>query len=274
VAIRSFTIEAEISIGVPRAVGARLGGARVVVLLPIGVDVLDAAEPWMERIDTLRAALRGKLIYEIAEMGALVRSEEKRQKSFLSRTTDEYRPVYGRREIKAPRQVVFAGSTNEFEWNKDPTGGRRFWAVECEGAFDLDGLRSVRDQLFAEAYAAVLSGEINYPSAEEQREIFDPEQLKIEMQEGLIDWIHDWVHAQVSDFSMADVVSQCLKLDASKLTRDLQTRLGTALKKLGCGRAEKRNGMIRRWYKPPERNEASSKPVTSRPDWEDDDVPL
>jgi predicted P-loop ATPase len=220
------------------------------------------------------SALRGKLIYEIAEMGALVRSEEKRQKSFLSRTTDEYRPVYGRREIKAPRQVVFAGSTNEFEWNKDPTGGRRFWAVECEGAFDLDGLRSVRDQLFAEAYAAVLSGEINYPSAEEQREIFDPEQLKIEMQEGLIDWIHDWVHAQVSDFSMADVVSQCLKLDASKLTRDLQTRLGTALKKLGCGRAEKRNGMIRRWYKPPERNEASSKPVTSRPDWEDDDVPL
>lgn len=94
------------------------------------------------------------------------------------------------------------------------------------------------------------------------------------MQEGLIDWIHDWVHAQVSDFSMADVVSQCLKLDASKLTRDLQTRLGTALKKLGCGRAEKRNGMIRRWYKPPERNEASSKPVPSRPDWEDDDVPL
>ena len=49
-----------------------------------------------------------------------------------------------------------------------------------------------------------------------------------------------------------------LKLDASKLTRDFQTRLGIALRKLGCTRFEKRNGMIRYWYKPPHRNEATS----------------
>lgn len=204
------------------------------------------------------SALRGKWIYEIAELGALARSEEKKQKSFLSRTRDEYRPVYGRREIKAPRQVVFAGSTNEFEWNKDPTGGRRFWPVECMGEFDLAGLREVRDQLFAEALHRVEKDERCHPSPEEQKTMFDPEQIKVEQQDSLVDAVHDWVYARFADFSIYDVAAECLKLDASKLTRDLQTRLGIALRKLGCTRIEKRNGMIRYWYKPPIKNEASS----------------
>ena len=219
------------------------------------------------------SALRGKLIWEFPELGALARSEERRQKSFLSRQVDEYRPVYGRREIKAPRQVVFGGSTNEHEWNKDPTGGRRFWPVDCLiEVIDTEGLRSVRDQLFAEAFARIDAGERYYPIAEEQRQWFDLEQLRVEQQDSLVDAIHDWVYARVSDFSMYDVAAECLKLDASKLTRDLQTRLGHALRKLGCTRVERRNGMIRFWYKPPARNEASS--TSGTPDWEGDDVPL
>lgn len=219
------------------------------------------------------SALRGKMIWEFPELGALARSEERRQKSFLSRQVDEYRPVYGRREIKAPRQVVFGGSTNEHEWNKDPTGGRRFWPVDCLiDVIDTEGLRSVRDQLFAEALVRIDAGERYYPIAEEQRQWFDLEQLRVEQQDSIVDAIHDWVYARVSDFSMFDVAAECLKLDASKLTRDLQTRLGHALRKLGCTRVERRNGMIRFWYKPPVRNEASSKSGT--PDWEGDDVPL
>ena len=218
------------------------------------------------------SALRGKLVYEIAELGALVRSEEKRQKSFLSRRQDEYRPVYGRREIKAPRQLVFGGSTNEFEWNKDPTGGRRFWPIECLGDFDLDGLREVRDQLFAEALVAVMAGEHCYPTPEEQKQIFDPQQFKIEQQDSLVDALHDWVLGKMVDFSIFDAASECLKLDASKLTRDLQTRLGIALRKLGCTRVEKRNGMIRYWYRSPARNETSS--TSRQAEWEHDDVPL
>jgi predicted P-loop ATPase len=219
------------------------------------------------------SALRGKMIWEFPELGALARSEERRQKSFLSRQVDEYRPVYGRREIKAPRQVVFGGSTNEHEWNKDPTGGRRFWPIDCLIAvIDTEGLRSVRDQLFAEALVRIDAGERYWPIAEEQRQWFDLEQLRVEQQDSLLDAIHDWVYARVSDFSMHDVTADCLKLDASKVTPALQTRIGQALRKLGCTRVERRNGMIRFWYKPPVRNEASS--TTGTPDWEGDDVPL
>ena len=208
------------------------------------------------------SALRGKLIYEIAELGGLMKAEERKQKSFLSRQVDEYRPVYGRREIKAPRQVVFAGTTNEFEWLKDPTGGRRFWPVECEGEFDLDGLRAVRDQLFAEAYYCILSDERFWPTAEQQRLYFDPEQVKVEQQDSLVDALHDWVFGMTRAFSMAEAAMEGLKMDASKLTRDVQTRLGTALRKLGCTRVEKRNGMTRFWYEPPAREEEQQ---TSRP---------
>lgn len=202
-------------------------------------------------------ALAGKWLYEIAEMGAIARSEEKRQKSFLSRQVDEYRPPYGRRDVKMPRQLVFAGTTNEWEWNKDPTGGRRFWPVGV-GDLDLDGLQAAREQMFAEALAYFDAGNRYWPTPDEQRKLFDPEQLKREQQESLVDALHDWVYGQVADFSIATAAMEGLDLDASKLTRDLQTRIGTALRKLGCTKVEKRNGMIRFWYKPPARNGAGS----------------
>ena len=197
------------------------------------------------------SALRGKWVYEFAEMGSVTRAESTKQKSFLSRQFDEFRPVYGRREIRLARQVVFIGTTNEWEWNKDPTGGRRFWPVDCSGEFNLDGLRSMREQLFAEAVAAFDAGDRFYPSPEEQQKLFDPEQLMREQQESLVDALHDWVYQQVAPFSVADAAMTGLGLDASKLTRDLQTRLGNALRKLGCTKFEKRNGMVRYWYNPP-----------------------
>ncbi len=205
------------------------------------------------------SALRGKWLYEFPELGGLARAEALKQKSFLTRRVDEFRPVYGRREIRLPRQTVFAGSTNEWEWNKDPTGGRRFWPIECHGEINLALLRELREQLFAEAVARYDQGETFHPSPAEQREIFDREQLKREQPEALVDALHDWVYARGSaEFSVAMAGINGLELDASKLTRDMQTRIGIALRKLGCTKVERRNGMVRYWYKPPERKAARS----------------
>lgn len=211
------------------------------------------------------AALQGKWLYEFPELGSLARTESLKQKSFLSRQIDEYRPVYGRRQIKVPRQTVFSGSTNEWEWNKDPTGGRRFWPIEV-GEIDLSGLAKVRDQLFAEALVRYEQGERFYPTGEEQRLYFDPEQLKREQGESLVDALHDWVFEQYKPFSVAMAAFEGLKLsDASKLTRDMQTRIGIALRKLGCGRQEKRNGMVRYWYTAPKKEDDSAADETASP---------
>jgi predicted P-loop ATPase len=210
-------------------------------------------------------ALRGKWLYEFAEMGSVTRAETTKQKSFLSRRVDEFRPAYGRRQVRCPRQVVFAGTTNDWEWNKDPTGGRRFWPIDCASELDLETLRKQRPQLFAEALAAWEAGERFWPSPEEQKAIFDPQQLLREQPESLVDALHDWVFDQIKEFSVAHAVMDGLKLDASKLTRDLQTRVGVALRRLGCAKVERRNGMVRYWYKPPKKaatsGESSGIPV-------------
>jgi putative DNA primase/helicase len=202
-------------------------------------------------------ALQGAWLYEIAEMDSLTRAEASKQKSFLSRQVDEFRPVYGRREVRLPRQSCFAGTTNSWEWNKDPTGGRRFWPVEVTDV-NLHGLIDQRDQLFAEALVAYRANEPCYPDRDQQRVLFDPEQLRRQQSEGYVDALHDWVFGRTSDFSMAEAVSDGLRMDYSKLTRDVQTRVGNALKALGCLRVERRNGMTRFWYRPPTRKAASS----------------
>lgn len=195
-------------------------------------------------------ALQGKLLYEISEMGAIARSEEKRQKSFLTRRFDEFRPHYGRRNISLPRRVVFAGTTNDWEWNKDPTGGRRFWPVMV-GTIDIDALLADRDLLFAEALHYWREGYRFHPTPDEQKTMFDPEQLAREMPDSLVDGLHDWVYQQFAPFSAYTAMTEGLKMDASKMTRDVQTRIGWALRKLGCRKFEKRNGMTRFWYEPP-----------------------
>ena len=205
------------------------------------------------------SALRGKMLYEFSELGSVAKAEATKQKSFLSRQVDEYRPVYGRREIRAPRQLVFTGTTNEWEWNKDPTGGRRFWPVAVEEEIDVDGLKSARDKLFAEAVVMVRQGLRYWPTNQEQADIFDREQLKRSIQESFVDALFDKVNEHVGEFSLHYAATEWLKIDASKLTRDIQTRIGAALRQLGCTRKEKRSDLISRfWYEPPERKQAKS----------------
>lgn len=77
--------------------------------------------------------------------------------------------------------------------------------------------------------------------------------------------LRDWVFSQVRAFSLAEAATLGLKVDASKLTRDFTTRIGIALRKLGCEKVEKRNDITRFWYQPPARNGAASTFVLDEP---------
>lgn len=199
-------------------------------------------------------ALPGHLVYEIAEMGSLMKAEERKQKSFLSRQEDEYRPPYATRIVKVPRQNVFIGTTNEEEYLKDATGARRFWPVCCGDSFNLEGLLAARDQMYAEALADYYAGERVFPTPDEQKRLCTPEQAKRGMQEPYDDLLATWVKSRVAPFSMADAITDGLNLTADKMTPALVTRVGIALKRLGCGREEHRLSADpgeRRMYLPP-----------------------
>ena len=100
--------------------------------------------------------MRRLWIIEVSEMETQYRTETQALKSFLSRSSDICRLAYGRRSKIFPRQNIFVGTINpEYDedagYLKDTTGNRRYWPVRC-GKINIDALKKVRDQLWAEAY--------------------------------------------------------------------------------------------------------------------------
>jgi hypothetical protein len=110
--------------------------------------------------------LRGHWLIEISELAPTRKAEAETLKSFLSRAADEVRQPFARLAEAVPRQCAFVATTNDPEFLRDPTGGRRFWPVVVGESVDLDGLARDRDQLFAEALAAFKAGEAWHLSPE------------------------------------------------------------------------------------------------------------
>ena len=102
--------------------------------------------------------LRGKVLMEIAEMDSFRKSEVDAVKTMLTIRNDDYRVPYGHAFENVPRTCVFAGTTNRDEFLNDPTGARRFWPIRCK-KINLDLIRTLRDQLYAEARVRVVAGE-------------------------------------------------------------------------------------------------------------------
>lgn len=107
--------------------------------------------------------LQNAWIVEIGEMGAYSRSDVKIIKGFLSRTEDQYRAAYARKTEKHPRRCVFFGTSNDDQYLKDPTGGRRFWPIDCglqeRSKLVFRDLDAEVNQLWAEAIMRWRMGE-------------------------------------------------------------------------------------------------------------------
>lgn len=111
--------------------------------------------------------IQNSWIIEIGEIGNYKNTDLATLKTFLSRRRDEYRPAYGRLKVKKPRKCVMFGTTNEMDYLRDPTGGRRFWPINTEAVKpklsvfnDLDS--AYVDQIWAEAVEVYNKGEDLY----------------------------------------------------------------------------------------------------------------
>lgn len=99
--------------------------------------------------------MQGAWILEIPELSGFGKAEIQNIKAVFSATMDKTRLAYNRRGQVFKRQCIFIGSTNDSEYLRDPTGGRRFWPVVCEvDEIDTEGLKGEVDQIWAETYLA------------------------------------------------------------------------------------------------------------------------
>ncbi|MFK7942358.1 MAG: VapE domain-containing protein [Paracoccaceae bacterium] len=90
---------------------------------------------------------------ELPELTNLRKGEVNAVKAFTSRTVDRVRLSYDARMSTFHRQCVFIGTDNDGVYLHDQSGNRRFWPLEVGvDLIDTDGLATVRDQLWAEAY--------------------------------------------------------------------------------------------------------------------------
>src|SRR5699024_9629847 len=114
--------------------------------------------------DEAMIKLRNSWIIELAELYALKHSDVEEVKGFMSATVDTYRPKYGKNIARFPRQCVFFGSTNNFEFLKDTTGNRRFFPLPIDrNKRSKDPFEELTDeyvnQVWAEAYQLYLNEE-------------------------------------------------------------------------------------------------------------------
>lgn len=193
-------------------------------------------------------SLRGFWAVEVAEMHAYSRGEVARWKDFLSKTADDYRPPYGKASVRHLRRCVFVGTVNPdgLGYLRDATGNRRFWPVGC-GMVDVEAIEADRDQLWAEAVAMYDAGEPWYLTGEEVA-LAEKETQKREEVDAWEAQIDQWARAQMTDFTLRDVLQNALGMGQKDWTRPNQTRAGQIMSKLKYPSARRMVGGTRDTY--------------------------
>ena len=183
--------------------------------------------------------MRGCWIIELGELASMSRAEVNELKAFITRQEDRGRKAYARRSESYPRQCVFVGTTNDHEYLKDSTGGRRFWPINV---FDIkfDALTADRDQLWAEAFEIYKSGEKLYLEDASVREYAEGEQRARSETDFIAIKIRRVIQEEpfTERLFSADEVWDAMAVTEGSLgktpDRNTQIRIKNALRTIGC----------------------------------------
>lgn len=181
--------------------------------------------------------IQGAWFIEIADMNGFKKQEIEWLRAFLTRKADRCRLPYARASQDFNRQNIFVATTNpsgDNEYLKDDTGNRRFLPILC-GKMNINGLRDMRDQLFAEAYIRY-KDEVLYLTGEAET-IAKQEQYNREEADIWFQPIRTWVELKPIT-KTADILSNCLHIDINKASQYDKVRIGKVMKKLKWGRKQ------------------------------------
>lgn len=168
--------------------------------------------------------MASNVIVEFSEGEIVGRTSAKRLKAVITKTHDQYRPPYERNMLMVPRGCVFAMTTNDPDYQKDDTGGRRWLPVVLQKVADIDWLEANRDQLFAEAVYRV--EELKETTHEYPTDRLT--ELQEEKREGdpYDEIIHVWYHALPSSTRDSGVTT--LEAYRAAVAHDTEAKLSKA----------------------------------------------
>jgi predicted P-loop ATPase len=188
---------------------------------------------------------RGVWIIELSELDTLARSEIAAIKAFMSRTSDRFRPPYGKRLIDSPRQCVFAGTVNHHDYLKDDSGGRRFWPVQC-GRIDVGSLERDRDQLWAEAKAKYTAGDVWWLETAQLVEVAEQEQADRYEEDPWTEVIAPWAEVRET-VAVGEILENCLAKPRAQWTQVDKNRVARCLRQMNWERYRVRQGQRLDW---------------------------
>lgn len=229
--------------------------------------------------------IQGIWIYEWGELENMTKQEVGKVKLFVSSPKDRFRATFDRRPRDYPRQVVFVGTTNEANYLTDVTGNRRFWPVRISRPPDKAWLQANLEQMLAEAVTYIDAGERFYPTREEQRSLFDPQQrlrtVENAIEAGIRHYLYDEQQkvphggangSLVNEIGLSELMT-CIGFAIDKQTDVVVKRAGSVMHAMGWKvRRTSQEGRPRVYVRPPDPPKcvASGSDGSTRPTQGDD----
>lgn len=194
--------------------------------------------------------MRGKLLLEISEMGGFNGKKRDEIKTFMTEQTDEMVRKYKERSERTDRRAVFIGTSNETEILHDATGERR-WLPIMASRGDIEGIKEVRDQLWAEGIELFRENGVMWQRAHElaapQHERFKESDS---WEESIAAFIDEQIETWNGQITAADIAISALGFqDVGRISRADEMRIGKILRRMGYeNRLLSVNGKrVRRW---------------------------
>ncbi|MHB1651651.1 MAG: virulence-associated E family protein [Desulfitobacteriaceae bacterium] len=147
--------------------------------------------------------LQSAWIFEFGELAGMTKTEVDEIKQFITKRSDKYRVAYDRVITDFPRKCVFFGTTNNWNFLKDPTGNRRFWPVVVDP--DKRSKNIFTDlteyeigQIWAEVLQAFRRGELLTLSPEIEQQASRIQGLHME-DDPRVGLIQEWLETPIED---------------------------------------------------------------------------
>ena len=142
-------------------------------------------------------------------------------KNLIQLPNVKMKPPYGSHVIEFPRMASFIATSNMEDILTDPSGNRRFLGIELTGPIDVSKLPNY-EQLYAQAQAALQSGDKPY---------FDAEQTKLVMESNKqFEVVTPIVHYFRLCFDVPTDASQGEYLTTAEIFDYLKHRIGSSVK--------------------------------------------